>query len=100
VDYEYEKELVGADGTRRWPDFTIDSPETGVTVFWEHLGMLSDPSYRERWQRKLAWYRALGVKPLEEDGGSAGVLVSSEDDVHGGINSGKIERLARKVFGV
>ena len=43
IDYHYEKTLRGADGIDRYPDFTAEDTETGVTVYWEHLGMLSDP---------------------------------------------------------
>lgn len=98
IDYEYEKELVGFDGSRRWPDFTIDDPESGTRVYWEHLGMLDDPRYRDRWERKLAWYRSSGIAPEEEDGGPAGTLVCSRDDERGGIDSAEIERIAKRVL--
>lgn len=53
VEYHYEKALRGADGVDRYPDFTAEDPATGVTVYWEHLGMLSDPTYKDRWEKKL-----------------------------------------------
>src|SRR5206468_4512942 len=40
--YQYEQELSAADGTRRYPDFTIKDDELGLTVYWQHLGMLDD----------------------------------------------------------
>lgn len=60
LDYAYERRLVGDDASVRYPDFTIEDAESGVTVYWEHLGMLSNPDYRDRWERKVEWYRAQG----------------------------------------
>jgi len=36
------------------PDFTVSYE--GDTYFLEHLGMLSVPSYKEKWERKRQWY--------------------------------------------
>ena len=30
--------------------------DLGPTVYWEHLGMLSDSVYAERWRAKREWY--------------------------------------------
>lgn len=100
VEYQYEQELVAADASRRLPDFTIDDPASGLKVYWEHLGMLNVPRYREQWQEKLAWYRRNGVAPASEGGGPNGTLVTTEDDPRGGIDSGEIERIAREVLGL
>jgi ATP-dependent DNA helicase RecQ len=54
IPFEYEKTLWGPDGTPRSPDFTINLG--GETYYWEHLGMLSIPSYRRDWEAKKAWY--------------------------------------------
>ena len=58
-----------------------------LRLFWEHLGLLTDPGYSARWKRKLEWYRAQGVVPFEEGVGRGGVLVISRDDKRGGIDS-------------
>lgn len=73
IDYHYEKAFRGADGVERYPDFTAEDPATGITVYWEHLGMLSNPAYVRRWEKKLAWYKAMGMEPngTENDKGSA-----------------------------
>ena len=60
IDYHYEKALRGKDGVERYPDFTAEDPATGLTVYWEDLGMLSDPTYRRRWEKKIAWYKTMG----------------------------------------
>jgi len=36
-----------------YPDFTLANADTGRLVYWEHLGLMSDPDYRRRWQQKL-----------------------------------------------
>ena len=40
---------------------------------------LDRPDYRLAWEKKLAWYRAHGVLPAEEGGGSAGMLVTTTE---------------------
>lgn len=100
VDYRYEKELVASDGSKRLPDFTIDDPASGLKAYWEHLGMLDQRTYRERWEKKLAWYRSHGIKPIEEGGGPQGTLVTSRDDARGGIDSQEIELKARTALGI
>lgn len=71
------------------PDFTIDDAETGIVYYWEHFGLRSH-AYRERWEQKKAWYAAQGIT---ESGGENGTLIVTEDDQHGGIDSGQIRRL-------
>ena len=44
----YEKALRSADGVERYPDFTAEEPATDITIYWEHLGMLSDPDLCEK----------------------------------------------------
>jgi hypothetical protein len=39
--YEYEKELI-INGVRKIPDFTMDDPESGDFIIWEHCGMMSN----------------------------------------------------------
>lgn len=99
ISYTYEQAFHGTDGRLRYPDFTIEDPASGVMVVWEHLGLLRDPLYRARWERKRAWYRAQGVTPLTEGGGSRAMLVTTEDDERGGIDSAGIERLIAEALG-
>ena len=63
----------------RFPDFTIEDEISGRTYYWEHLGMLDRPDYRLAWEKKLAWYRANGVLPVEEGGGTSGALVTTTE---------------------
>jgi hypothetical protein len=87
ISYDYEKRLdaKGKPGDFRLPDFTVAFE--GDVFYWEHLGMLSVPSYRESWERKKAWYEANGF---------AGRLITSEDGPDGRIDAIEIERIARQ----
>jgi hypothetical protein len=67
------------------PDFTVYY--AGETFYWEHLGMLDVPSYRESWERKRAWYKANGYTHQ---------LIASEESPAGGILAPEIERVARQ----
>ena len=87
ISWEYEKPLPAKDDPRdfRLPDFTVFYE--GDQWFWEHLGMLSVPAYREAWERKKLWYERQGL--LDQ-------LIISKDDDHGGIDASEIERIARE----
>jgi hypothetical protein len=99
VDYEYETKLIGLDGETRWPDFIISDSESGATYYWEHCGMLMDPDYAKRWERKRSWYRSQKILPLEEGGGERGTLVVTRDDERGGIDSHAIRHKIEELFG-
>jgi len=97
IDYLYEHPLT-LSGRTRYPDFTIEDSETGRKFYWEHCGMLIDPNYRERWERKLKWYRNNGILPWQEGGGSKGTLIVTEDSEAGGISSKDIEDIIKRVI--
>jgi hypothetical protein len=98
IDFQYELPLYADDGTWRSPDFTIQDDTTGTTFYWEHLGMLGRPSYRRKWETKLAWYRSHGILPHQEGGGPDGTLVITEDGDDGSISSADIEALVEELF--
>ncbi len=88
ISYEYEKKILNKHNNSldyRLPDFTVSFE--GDTYFWEHLGMLSVPSYREKWDSKRKWYK---------DNGYIDRLITSEDGPDGSISSTEIECIARK----
>jgi hypothetical protein len=72
--------------------------ETGLKAYWEHLGMMDIPEYRERWENKLTWYIDQGIKLYEECGGPNGTLITTMDDERGGIQSDEIEMILNKVI--
>ena len=94
VEFAYEKEFRGHDGSLRLPDFTVEDAATGETYIWEHLGMLSNPQYARAWERKRAWYAASGV---EEGGGDAATLIVTRDDERGGIDSAEVQAKVREI---
>ncbi|MBR9920305.1 MAG: AAA family ATPase [Bacteroidetes bacterium] len=77
-DILYEQSLEFKE-VQKLPDFTIENDDTGEVWYWEHLGMLHDPEYVERWEEKLAWYKENGILPHEEGGGPNGTLIISQD---------------------
>lgn len=97
IDYHYEQPLE-IDGTTKYPDFTIEDDDTGITYYWEHCGMLHDPAYRRRWDYKQAWYRDHGILTRESGGGPNGTLIVTRDDPGGGIDSLQIAALIGEVF--
>lgn len=96
--YEYERQLTFPSGAVRYPDFTIVDDNTGETFYWEHLGLLHNPEYRARWERKLAAYREAGILPHEEGGGANGSLIVTRDDEAGGIDAQAIAVLIATVL--
>lgn len=98
LDYHYEHPLE-INGVLKFPDFTIEDDDTGVTYYWEHCGMLSDPGYQRRWATKEEWYIRNGILPLERGGGPRGTLIVTRDDPKGGIESDLIDNLISRVFG-
>lgn len=98
IEFEYEQPLRVDDGSWRLPDFTIEDDTTGTTFYWEHLGMMSRPPYRRKWEQKLAWYREHGVLPHEEGEGPSGVLIVTRDGDDGSISSADIETLVDELL--
>jgi hypothetical protein len=97
IEYRYEKPLeIGT--LTKYPDFTITDQDTGQVFYWEHCGMLSDPVYRERWEKKLAWYKANGIYPIEEGKDGEAQLIVTEDNISGGISSKDIQEKIRSIF--
>ena len=97
IDYVYEKALT-IGGTTRYPDFTIEDEETGTTFYWEHCGMLRDPDYRARWERKKQWYREHDILPATEGGGERGTLIETADNERGGLSVPEITEIIERVI--
>jgi len=87
ISYLYEEPLYSRGDAKdfRLPDFTVSFE--GDIYYWEHLGMLNVPSYREAWERKQKWY---------EENGFADRLITSRDGPDGSIDAAAIEQTARK----
>ena len=97
--YEYEEQLKLPEvGKTFYPDFTIMDDDTGTCYYWEHLGLLNNPDYKTRWERKLSVYRNANILPYDEGGGDVGTLIVTRDDESGGIDSKSIANLIRNVL--
>lgn len=65
IPYKYECPLyLNGSGTVH-PDFTFLSPKTGQEIYWEHNGMMDDPSYAQNAVRKIHAYEENGIYPGE-----------------------------------
>ena len=98
IEFHYEQPLPVAEGKIRYPDFTITDHARGINFYWEHLGLLSDPSYRARWERKKDEYRSVGILGHEDGGGSEGTLIETHDDPSGALDSQRIAELIDSVL--
>lgn len=81
IKYQYEQPLM-LDGIERYPDFTIRDEDAGTVWYWEHNGMLSDDTYRKRWERKQAAYRKAHIlppSPTATDDERNGTLLVTEE---------------------
>jgi hypothetical protein len=97
VEYVYEKPL-SLNGSKRYPDFTIEDEDSGLTFYWEHCGLLHNPKYRQRWEEKKQLYRQAGILPYEESEGLNGTLIETHDDKNGGISSQQIAQIIDDVI--
>ena len=96
VTFEYERSLT-LGGVTRYPDFTIEDDISGRKVYWEHLGMLDDESYRVSWERKLTWYRDNGIDLHGVDSQAPAFLVTTTDSPAKGLDMAEIKNLIKAV---
>lgn len=92
--YSFEKALV-LGGVERWPDFTIEVGSE--TWYWEHCGMLDNPSYRSRWERKHAAYQADGILDWAPETPN-GRLIITKDGPSQGLDSASLHLMASQLW--
>ena len=85
--------------TEDYPTFTIEDPDLGRTVYWEHLGMLHVPHYKQKWEAKRRWYMDKGIMPYKHDDGASHVLVYTRDGENGGLDMREISDILDDLFG-
>jgi len=97
ITYAYENRLkLSTEGRKVKPDFTIDNNLTKKRFYWEHLGMMTNTGYREKWQMKLESYKKEGFVLFTEAQPTDGlILITTEDNPNGGINSQEIDNIVR-----
>ena len=62
LPFRYES-LLQLDEITIFPDFTIRHPKTGEFFYWEHFGMMDNPSYSKKVSSKLDLYISHGIIP-------------------------------------
>jgi hypothetical protein len=99
IKYEYEQQLeIGGIPTSKFPDFTIEDRNAGVTYYWEHLGMLNDAQYARRWEEKKKWYQSRDIVLWDAPDRSPLRLIVSKDGTRGEIDSEAIAALIDVIF--
>lgn len=100
LTYSYEDKLkLESSGRTVTPDFTIQNNSNGKLFYWEHLGMMTMDSYREKWQKKLAGYLADGyILANNAKPGDNKILIVTEENPNGGIDSQYFDNLIRTVI--
>lgn len=100
ITYAYEDKLrLEVEERTVKPDFTIEHLDTGRIFYWEHLGMMAQKNYREKWLKKLEGYRNDGFVLHTEAGPTDDkVLIITEDNPNGGIDSKYIDDLVGQII--
>ena len=62
IPFRYEC-LLQLDDISIYPDFTIRHPKTGQVYYWEHFGMMDNPTYSKNVCSKLQNYISHGIIP-------------------------------------
>ena len=75
------------------------APMTMHTYYWEHLRLLSDPAYAQRWATKPQAYLADGIRPIEQAADADRVLIETQERQGSGLDMMEVERLAAIVLG-
>ena len=62
IPFRYENALK-LNNNVIYPDFTIRHPQTGEFYYWEHFGMMDEPTYYTKAYNKLQQYTSYGIVP-------------------------------------
>lgn len=98
VQYAYEAPISDSSGITIHPDFTIEDSNTGITYYWEHLGLLTKDDYRSKWKRKTEWYERNGIIEYTKNPDADKQLIITRDKPDGGIDSPEIKEIIDKLF--
>ena len=90
IPFRYECEL-NLGGNIIYPDFTIRHPKTGDVYYWEHFGLMDNPTYCRNVGLKLQQYSLNGIIP------SIHLITTYETSEHP-LNSEIIEKIIDHYF--
>ena len=62
IPFRYECALHLGEATI-FPDFTIRHPKTGGVYYWEHFGLMDNPTYSQNAYSKMQLYTSHGIIP-------------------------------------
>ena len=65
IPYRYE-EVIQLGNKSVAPDFTIMHPKTKEIYYWEHFGMMDDPTYAKKACEKIQYYSLNGIVPSKQ----------------------------------
>jgi len=86
IPYRYECVLQDENGIWAMPDFTVLNVRERKEYYWEHFGMMEDPSYAKSAIRKIAKYEVHGY--YQGDG-----LIASYESLSNPLDIKQIEGL-------
>ena len=66
IPYRYEASVYLKGWGLVYPDFTVLNVKKRQEFYWEHLGMMDDPSYAEKALQKISMYEQNGIFPGEK----------------------------------
>lgn len=74
-----------------YPDFTIRHPVTDKILYWEHFGLMDDPSYSQKALSKLNLYNSHGILPSAQ-------LITTFETLDTALSPDTIERTINFYF--
>lgn len=89
IEYKYECPIYLKGMGMVYPDFTFLSKKLGKEVYWEHCGIVDEPSYARNMVRKIEAYENNGIFPGER-------LILTYETEQSILNTGKIEQMVNR----
>ena len=89
IEYKYECPIYLKGMGMVYPDFTFLSKKLEKEVYWEHCGMVDEPSYARSLVRKIEAYENNGIFPGER-------LILTYETEQSILNTGKIEQMVNR----
>lgn len=90
IPFRYECPLE-LGGILMYPDFTVRHPKTGDTYYWEHFGLMDNPSYSKNVCSKLQNYISYGIIPSIQ-------LITTYETKVNPLNAEDVEKIVEHYF--
>lgn len=90
IPFRYENPLTLNTATL-YPDFTIRHPKTGYYYYWEHFGMMENPSYIQNCFSKQQLYASFNILPTIQ-------LITTYENTEHPLNTETIDRIIHQYF--